>query len=171
MTRARDVATQGGLVLISSTTVGSAVSSVTVNNAFSSSYDNYSVIYTGGIGNNNYISCRIGGVSTGSYYFSRVTAAFSTAGVSNGGGNGVTSFQNLTYMTATGGTLKMDIFSPFLADETHIISTGIEATANSTGSSYQESGFLNTTASYTTFEFSTAGTITGGTIQVYGYKK
>ena len=43
MTRTRDVATQGGLVLLNTTTF-SAQSTVSINNVFSSTYDNYRMI-------------------------------------------------------------------------------------------------------------------------------
>jgi hypothetical protein len=39
-----------GLVYVASTTVGTGVSSVTVSSAFNSTYDNYKIIYSGGVG-------------------------------------------------------------------------------------------------------------------------
>ena len=158
-----------GLRLIKKQTVGSAVASVTVTGAFSATYDNYLIVYSGGVGNGNYISFRPGTIATANYYFSGITASFSTAAVTNAGQSAATSFSNVTYMTATGGSVRIDVLNPFLSDETHMMSNGIEATASTSGSSYQRSGFLNTTASYTSFDFVTSGTITGGTIYVYGY--
>jgi hypothetical protein len=46
LTKARDVATQGGMVLINSTTV-SASSGIQINNLFSSTYDQYFMSWTG----------------------------------------------------------------------------------------------------------------------------
>ena len=39
-----------GLWLVKSQTVGTGVSSVTVSNAFSADFDNYRIIYSGGVG-------------------------------------------------------------------------------------------------------------------------
>jgi hypothetical protein len=40
----------GGLTLISTTTIGTTVSSITVSGAFSATYDNYKIVVSGGTG-------------------------------------------------------------------------------------------------------------------------
>ena len=44
------VASSGGLVLVKTQTIGTTVSSVEVTGAFSSTYDNYKIIVSGGAG-------------------------------------------------------------------------------------------------------------------------
>ena len=58
-----------GLVYVTSTTVGSGVSSVTVSNCFTSTYDNYRIIWAGGTtsaSGSGYI--QLSGITTGVYY-------------------------------------------------------------------------------------------------------
>ena len=62
-----------GLVYITSTTVGSAVSSVTVSNCFSSTYDHYRIIWGGGTCSNSGVSTYIKfGSAATAYYGSQV---------------------------------------------------------------------------------------------------
>jgi hypothetical protein len=57
-----------GLVYVTSATIGTAVSSVAVANAFSATYDNYKIVAHGGIGNTfQAISMTLTGAAT-SYY-------------------------------------------------------------------------------------------------------
>jgi hypothetical protein len=166
VTRARDVATQGGLVLVSSSIIGTAVSSVVVSNAFSATYDNYKIIVSGGVASTS-TSLRLQlGASTSTYnyiYFGvnnsgtadigRVTSASSFA--ESGG-------LNTNYITA-----NLDLINPFLTKYTQLIAS----VANSGPNGFNSFGFHGTETSYTGFTLTTAtGTMTGGTIKVYGYK-
>jgi len=159
----------GGLVLIKSQTIGTAVSSVTVSNVFSSSYDNYKIVLIGGVGSQvSYLKLTLGATSTG-YYF----GGFYTA--SNwGAGNTVgTAGSNVAAWDAGGVNTDLlqtniDLFGPNLAKRTTFQAAFIDAR---TGGSYQDyAGFLNNNTQYTDFTLTVnAGTITGGTIYVYGY--
>ena len=55
------------LVLISSTTIGTTVSSVTVSSAFSSTYDAYKIVLTGGVGSasDSAIALKLGSTKIG----------------------------------------------------------------------------------------------------------
>jgi hypothetical protein len=106
-----------GLVYVTSATIGTAVSSVAVANAFSATYDNYKIVAHGGIGNTfQAISMTLTGAAT-SYY--QILAS----------GN---------YIGSVAGTIA---------------------------------GYHAQTTAYTGFTIATAGTMTGGTITVYGYRK
>jgi hypothetical protein len=158
-----------GLRLIKTQTVGTGVSSVNITAAFSATYVNYLVIYTGGTGNNNYFSLRIGNVATANYYNTGQSYSYSTSAPTQAGAAAATGHNNINYMTSSGGAVRCEIMQPFLSTLTYISTLGIEATASGSGGVYERKGILNTTASYTSFDFVSNGTMTGGTIYVYGY--
>jgi hypothetical protein len=157
-----------GLWLVKTQTVGTGVSSVTVTGAFSAGYDNYKITYSGG-----YASAAGGlnlslGAATTNYYSASFYAVYS-------GGSNQLVMNNGPYFYYIGGAapddiqvIDIDVFNPFKSDRY----TGIGGpfivrdVAGSTG------GVHKTNASYTSFNiFPTGGTLTGGTISVYGYKK
>jgi hypothetical protein len=71
-------ATNGTIAANGQVTIGSAVSSVTVNGAFSSTYDNYRIIISGGVGSTaNNIGFTLGATTTG-YYEARINCTYST---------------------------------------------------------------------------------------------
>ncbi len=164
MTRARDVASQGGLVLISSTTVGTAVSSVTVNNAFSATYKNYRVIYSGGAASGSgEFNLTLGGITSG----------YSTSLIYASGSSPLAASQNSVSSWFWAGTTDgafaestFEITNPFETKRKSYISSLKLNTARG-----MSMGFCASTTSATAFTLTpTTGTITGGTIEVYGYK-
>lgn len=169
MTRSRDVATQGGLVLISSTTIGSAVSSVVVSNVFSSAYDNYYITVTGGVGSaTGYLNMQLGATATG-YYRVNILAPYSTGTVSSFASSNATSWLAVFPFTTNSIAGFADLQNPFNAKNTHLFTRGSQSAT--TGEINLNSGYLADTTSYTGFTLTTStGTITGGTIKVYGYK-
>jgi hypothetical protein len=77
-----------GLTLISATTIGTTVASVTVTGAFSATYDNYLIIVNGGIAStNNSLVLTLGATTTGYYYAGNDLAYSSTAYVGLAGQN------------------------------------------------------------------------------------
>jgi hypothetical protein len=171
-----DYATQwvapSGLEFIKSQAIGTAVSTVVVADAFSAAYENYRVIIAGGTTASaiNDLYLQIGNAVTG-YYGSRIQQ--SVAGTVTGQGqSNTTSLEITRYSVGTNNpSVIIDILGPFQAERTGIIASGIFMdTVN--GTTRLSSGFLNNTTSYTGFTvLASAGTITGGSIQVYGYRK
>jgi hypothetical protein len=169
MTRSRDVATQGGLVLISSTTIGSAVSSITVNNAFSATYENYLITISGGAGSvSNTLRLTLGATTTG--YYSCSVLYIYTSGTSfvNPNNNGA-NFPYAGAYSANVISMEATLQNPFTSKVTIYRSKSNETVSG--GAFYMDGGMLNNTTSYTDFTLTPAsGTLTGGTIKVYGYK-
>jgi hypothetical protein len=171
VTRTRDVATQGGLVLISSTTVGSAVSSVTVNNAFSATYDNYKILWTGGnVSTALTIRMTIDN-QVASYENSMINGSTRAATLTNTQTSSSSIFWTLGtgVSVGVGPVLELEIFQPFLTSKTYFRGWNFGATSD-----FQQltGGAAFTSASSTQFTFTAStGTFTGGTISVYGYKK
>ena len=159
------------LVLVKSQTIGSAVSSVTVSDAFSATYDNYKIIVSGGVGSVSIenLNMTLGATATG-YFWARNgrTIADVDASGASGGGGGVSWRAGGSSTTTL--SMSMELFNPFLADETLFNSYNMYVATN--GTVFTTQGFLNNTTSYTAFTLATTGgaTMTGGTIRVYGYR-
>jgi hypothetical protein len=161
--------TQNGLQLIKTQTIGTTVSSITVSDVFSSTYDNYKITITGGTGSQNQIGLRITmgsntagvqGVAAGAEYGG---AAFAAANVNNGAYFDFVGMANNASIFMSG-----EIHSPNLAENTFAAFTGSRFNSNGypVGSFYE---LLNTTQ-YTAFTITmNQGTLTGGTIRVYGF--
>ena len=155
-----------GLVPILTQTIGTAVSSVVVSNAFSATYDNYEIIVSGGASSaTTVLGMKLGAAATGYYASGRYVGW--DGSLDNIVNNNSTSWSTLAGQAHADG-LFSHIFlnSPFLAKRTRIESTYLDNTGSA-----RVSGYLNGTTSYTDFTLTPAsGTLTGGTIRVYGYK-
>jgi hypothetical protein len=158
-----------GLVFVKQQTVGSAVPSVTVTGAFSSTYENYEIIYTGGTQSvTNSINLRLGTSNT-NYFNVLIYAAWSGGAVSTVGNQNANDWTFMGYGNTTNAWLKVSLFQPFLAKNTFLSSPHAQFSPNVGG---YNAGFLNDTTSHTEFTITPAsGTLTGGTISVYGYRK
>lgn len=158
-----------GLDLIKTQTIGTAVSSVEVTGAFSSTYDNYLVMVSGGVGSTNInLRLTLGSTATG-YSYAGFYAQYSSAGVTGTNTNTAT-FMDVGYANANAISSRIELESPNLEKRTII-------RAQATGSSttwyrFDYAGFLDNATQYTAFTLTcSTGTITGGTIYVYGYAK
>lgn len=158
-----------GIVLIKTQTIGSGVSSITVTDAFSATYDNYKITVGGGTGSQNQIGMNITmgsntagvqGVAVGAEYGG---AAYAASNVNNGAAFTFVGMANSSSIFMSG-----EIHSPYLAENTFAAFTGSRFNSNG----YPVASFyelLNTT-SYTAFTITlNQGTLTGGTIRIYGY--
>lgn len=154
-----------GLRLIKKQTIGSAVSSVTVTGAFSAAYDNYRIILsnsTGSAGNALRISYNNSTGSTyahvGSYY------QWGTTNFITEQGTGLTSTWIGNIQNGNTNVIA-DIFSPFLAAPTYSI--GHATGQNNPAIRHGQDTASNSNTAFTITPGS--GTLTGGTIYVYGY--
>jgi hypothetical protein len=158
----------GGLELIKAQTIGSAVSSVVVTDVFSSTYDNYRIVLSGGATSVSYanIGIQLGSTTTGyghALYY--IVYGTSETGIDRTG-NG-SSWANTFAGQPNGLTGSCDVISPNLAKNSFVSFVRATTSAAAFGS-----GYLNDTTQYTSFTIiPTSGTLTGGTIAVYGYKK
>jgi len=158
-----------GLVYVTSQTVGTAVSSVTISSAFSTTFDNYKIIYTGGVGSATQpIAFQFDGGTT-AYYSSSPTALYTSSTAQSFGVNNQSSWQNAGVSTADNNFLDIDVLCPFLAKFSGISGVYINPTAG--GYAGVTSGYHGSATSYTGFKLIVTGTLTGGTITVYGYRK
>lgn len=163
-----------GLVLISSTTIGSAVSSVSVNDVFSSTYTNYRIIMKPNAFSTAdvvYMRLRVSGADdTTSNYRYTGNDWFTAWNAWSNSTYGNTFFTVHRYARANGMHLVMDILNPFATNYTTFLSNsaqvGTDPGVNTVGGS-----FIATT-SFTGFTlYPAGGNMTGGTIKVYGYQE
>jgi hypothetical protein len=161
-------ASNAGLVLVKSQTIGSAVSSVAITSAFSSTYDNYKIVISGGAGSTlANLALQLGATTTGYYAgYSRVN--YSGAGSNLVSDNNGANFARAGASNANGLGLTIDLLAPNLAKNTFISGTYTDPSTTSSAGTY--GGFVNDTTAYTAFTIiPSGGTLTGGTIRVYGY--
>lgn len=162
-------AMNAGLVYVTSQTIGSAVSSVAVSNCFSSTYDNYRILVTGGVGSTNVQMILQVGAAVTQYYWGFSYTLYGSGTLTTATASNTTSFQNAGYATTDRLFLQCDLFNPNLAKHTQISGNSwYYASGNSIG----YGGELRDTTQHTGFTISPgSGTMTGGTITVYGYRK
>jgi hypothetical protein len=161
-----------GLVYVKQQTVGSAVSSVEVTAAFSSTYDNYEIIYTGGAASTaQNLRIQFGSTTTG-YYSGLIYIIANSNTVGGLGNDNGANFPYLGESTTTGGCrLSCKILSPNLATRTGIAAQYV-GTGTSGAAFGMANGNLDNNTQYTSFTITpNTGTITGGIIFVYGYRK
>jgi hypothetical protein len=161
--------TPPGLVLVKTQTITGTPASVTVSNAFSANYDNYRILVNATGSTQQSMQCRLDGSSTAYAQFliygdlgSNTVIGFQQSSGSEfrfvGGSSGV----------GTASVACFDLMNPFAAAYTRMPS-GPYFESNSMGISNAEH---RVATSYTGFNILCgAGTFTGGTISVYGYRK
>lgn len=149
-------------------TLGSAVSSVTVSGVFSANFQNYKIIIDGVDGSlaNNSMDFNFDGSTTGYYFagwyrnYANTTGGFTAVSNGSSWAVGYTSTSNSTYCS-------FEVFHPY--DSTR---RAHYASAPSGGDDFVNSygGQHAVVSSFTGFRIVPGlGTMTGGTIRVYGY--
>jgi hypothetical protein len=164
-------ATNGTVGANGDVTIGNAVSNVTVDGAFSSKYENYKITISGGVGSTN-LALRFNfDGSTSGYYGGVIFHPYSTAGPANVLGVGWSAEGNWLEVgnaSTTNIALNMDVLSPNLAKPASY-NCGIHI-LNTAGSTVSSSGVHLVATAFTGFRIQTStGTLTGGTIRIYGY--
>ena len=162
----------GGTAVDGVITVGTAVSSVTVTNAFSATYDNYFVTWTGGIFSTLALLGVYMGATTGSGYYGAKVYSSVSGTVGGAGDNNNSQWSHANAGAAGIANSAFTFLDPFAARRTSLSSQYYEANGGSSVfGTYQ--GLHDAATSYTSFTLDPQGTttMTGGTIRVYGYRK
>lgn len=159
-----------GLWKISSTTVGSGVSSVNISNAFSSDYSRYKIVVQGVVFSASAANAYLQLFFNGTNYYSAVN--YQQAASYAVGSTGIAA--GSVWMVGITG----NIFSQFEIDLTTPLGTSWKLgqstfTSGDSVASYGGSTRLWNTNATTSTGFSfypSSGTMTGGTIKIYGYR-
>ncbi len=167
-----------GLVYVNSVSVGSGVTTVSMTNAFPTTYNAFYILWTGGTmtssSGDSQLALQVGNGGTwlGTGYYQTllyvIRASNTTpraAGIENGstfawfGGGGTSA--------ATG---SMTIINPNIAINTHLM--GQSYLAWSDNGQGTTSGFINNQTAYSDFRIivTGTGTMSGGKIYSYGYR-
>lgn len=161
--------TLGGLTFIASTS-GTAAAALTIDNCFSSTFENYRLLVVGKTSADVYckIQFRVGGVSAATNYAYQLLTA-NGVNITSSSASGQTGGHIFACDTNETNTASIDIFKPNVA-----IATGYSAVNlynSATISSNFVTGRHTTATAYDGFTiFPTSGTITS-TVYVYGYAK
>jgi hypothetical protein len=161
-----------GLVYIKSQTVGTGVSSVTVTGAFSATYDNYFITWTGGVFSTLALLGVYMGDTAGSGYYGAKVYSGVGGTVGGAGDNNNSQWQHANAGSSGISNTAFTLLDAFPARRTSISSQYYEANGGSSVfGTYQ--GLHDSAISYTSFTLDPQGatTMTGGTITVYGYRK
>jgi hypothetical protein len=162
-----------GLVHIKQETF-SAVSGVSVNDCFNSTYDSYKVVISiiASTGANRTLRFRVSSDDTSANYsYGAVGRTFSDGAV-NYGASGQTSILLPFSGTAIENILTFDVANPNKSLGTSLVgsATGTNSASPTVGAFWTFGGFFSTTTVFTGFSIlGSAGTVTG-TIDVWGYK-
>lgn len=161
-------ATASGLTLLSKTTL-SSTTNVSLNNVFSSTYDNYRILYQGHFSagaTDVEMRLRVSGTDNSSavYYGGRGTTDISGTFLANGT-SGATKWFMCTPTTASG-HFAIDVMKPFdVTFKTTFSGTFVSRHLDRMG---YNAGFHDTEASYDGFSIFFANACIG-TLSVYGY--
>ena len=162
-----------GLVLVTTQTIGSAVPEVEVTGAFSSSFTDYVIQIAEMQSSLSNVSLRfiLGSTITG-YYFNGYYTNYAAATINGNNSNNSVGYFEIAFTEAanTKANYALTVHAPQLAQITRVSATW--ATTAYTG---VMNGVLNNTTQYTSFKVNAVGgagtgTMTGGTIRVYGYR-
>ena len=154
-----------GLTLIKKQTVGAGVTSITLSNVFSATYDNYKIIYTGGVkSTNTAIGMTLSGNTT-NYQEAFIYGNFSGTTVANYGYTAAAGWSDVGGGDNASVLVNVDLYSPFLS----VVTRGTCVVGYSAFWGTAQLYNTNTTSS-TSFTLTIpSGTDTGGTVYVYGY--
>jgi hypothetical protein len=162
-----------GMTLVAKASFTSATT-MSLNNVFSSNYENYKIVYKGNGSTANqpfYMRLRASGTDAiTNYFYGGTDVVYNTGGSSTRVGNGVTFWAVGQYSndadSRTG--MWMDINNPFVAGMT---SMGYVGNFNGTVPfSVTGAGFHSTATSYDGFTMYPASGNASATIYVYGYR-
>jgi hypothetical protein len=158
-----------GLWLVKTVTIGTAVASVPVTDAFSATYNNYLITVNGGVSSvsADNLGLQMGSTTTG---YRNTINGVSTASAWTGAYDNNTNTRWIWAgaINVQGVHARIELSNPFLALNTFMQSQMLRTGANGHWTAF---GTLENTTSYTGFTIQPAsGTLTGGFIRVYGYR-
>jgi hypothetical protein len=159
--------TNSGLVYVASATIGSAVSSVTLSSCFNSTFTAYKIVVAGGTTSADaQLYLKLGASATG-YYAIKAFYVYSSGSSFTGTDNNAAQWTTTGFsINGQGMSACIELQNPFLAAYTYM-----SASAAATTIGGQVTGVHQVATSYSALTITpSAGTMTGGTVTVYGYR-
>ena len=160
-----------GLVYITNTTL-SAAATISVNNCFSSTYDNYKIILTEispSIQNDIRFSFSTGGTinSTSNYWMSNTFISGTSISVNEESSQ--TSFRCTFTSGGSNSYAWLEVVDPFRTANTYVLEQGLGYAGAIINRNFV--GFFNTTTSFDGFKLSVASGTVSAKVNVFGYRK
>jgi len=161
-------ASAGGLVLVKTQTIGTTVAAVTVTDAFSATYENYLITISGGVASGNVNIGMILGATTANYAYNNMFMTYNSTTLNGEASNSAASWIRVARGSANSLDGEINLKNPF---ETKRTTAQFRTSSSASDQLWSMGGgYLNDATSYTAFTLTPAtGTLTGGTIRVYGY--
>jgi hypothetical protein len=159
----------GGLELVKVETIGTAVASVVVSSAFSTTYDSYRIIISGSTGATQNIAVNLtfnnSAGSTYNFGGTGITWATGASAVISGSASS-SGIRVAATGTSSNTNASFDVLQPFLTT-----TTTTHGSFTNQATAFTQNGLDTNIASQTGFTLTTTTTLTGGKIYVYGYRK
>ena len=164
---------KAGMVLLNTTSF-SAVSSQSINDVFSSTYDNYRIIcdFTGSTGTNNNMRLRVSGADDTTSNYMRQYIYSSSTTIAAARSNSQSTWLLGDHDGSNRTVNIVDLISPNLARVTGGVHFSAMYYNSSSANAWLQNGLgFNAATQFTGFTiYPSSGTITG-TVSVYGYNK
>ncbi len=156
-----------GLVFVKSVTVGSGVSSVTVSDAFNSTFDNYRLLINVDNSSTAGMNITLSSHASGSYYWSSTETSYAGA-ILCVGGAAQNEWKIGSTRSGNGTSISVEIRNPYKAEPSSYCCESVYFLTS--GFTERISGWHNSTTSASSVTVApSAGTLTGGFVRVYGY--
>jgi hypothetical protein len=158
-----------GLVLVATATP-TAVSSVSINDCFTSTYQNYRVVITQTAisGSADFtLRLRAGGTDTTTNYVSQLTESYTSSVVTTANPSGTDDWY-IGRDSDVAGTTTFDIFRPQTATRTDLMGSGVYLAPTAVYVAQQYNNVQTSTTQFDGFTLLKDNSFTG-TIRVYGY--
>lgn len=167
--------TNSGLVYVTSTSVGTGTT-LTISNVFSSTYDNYRIVFSGlrCASGTIFITTQLRAATTTTitgYYDSRleVTLANAVLGASNT--NAAQWSTNIVADATRSSGGFFDLYNPNNATETSYVGSGVDARTSASAPFRTGGGFQNSITQFDSIVFTASSNFATGTVFVYGYRR
>lgn len=156
-----------GMQLIKTQTIGTAVSSVTVSDVFSSEFDNYRITVQGLVGSAlGNMEMQLSGITSNSYLIGGTFFNYASATVNGYGPAATNKWLAAGVLGTTNSHTVIDLMAPFATTTKSFFTQ-----SSSTAAYYSLAGTCTATTSVTGFVLTpNVASMTGGTIRVYGYR-
>jgi hypothetical protein len=162
-----------GFSLINTTTFSAVSSASAPTNSFTTTYNNYRIVFDATLTTNLFMRLRASGTDdTGSNYV-YVVNGLTEGNVADNASSGGAS--NTFHVGKSASSLQcrvsIDIYSPKLSVVTAYTGQSMNRTNTSAMANWDISGFLNTTTAYDSISFYPSSGTMSGTYSIYGYNK
>jgi hypothetical protein len=158
-----------GLVYVTSATVSGNPSSITVSNAFSSTYDHYQILVNNFDTTNSAQLRMIFGSTITNYYYANPLTAIVGGAYDQNSGNNVAFIDLGAVSSSWDNDFNFQVLAPNKATATKVSGFGY---VNSVGFGGLGTGIQTGTTQHTAFTLTvSSGTLTSGTVTVFGWRK